>query len=191
MWFAWLMQWASRFHEPMVAERKRALFAGLSGRVLEIGAGNGVNLQYLPAAVKWTGYEPNRYLAAKIVVPEGGQLVVDAYRGQAGEFDAVICSLVLCSVKDPVEVLGGLYRCLKPGGRFLFLEHVAADRGSRLRAAQDRWLPLWRCCAGGCHPNRETAGLISAAGFDIKWTERFDLPLGLAGPHLIGEAVRR
>lgn len=191
MWFAWLMQWASGLHEPMVAERKRALFAGLSGRVLEIGAGNGVNLRYLPAAVKWTGYEPNRYLAAKIVVPEGGQLVVDAYRGQAGEFDAVICSLVLCSVKDPVEVLGGLYRCLKPGGRFLFLEHVAADRGSRLRAAQDRWLPLWRCCAGGCHPNRETAGLISAAGFDIKWTERFDLPLGLAGPHLIGEAVRR
>lgn len=191
MWFAWLMQLASRFHEPMVAERKRALFAGLSGRVLEIGAGNGVNLHYLPAGVQWTGYEPNRHLAAKIAVPQGGELIVDSYRGQAGEFDAVICSLVLCSVEDPAEVLGGLYRCLKPGGRFLFLEHVAADRGTRLRAAQDKWLPLWRCCAGGCHPNRETSVLIAAAGFDIKLIERFDLPLGLAGPHLIGEAVRR
>ena len=190
MWFAWLMQWASRFHEPMVAERKRALFAGLTGRVLEIGAGNGVNLRYLPAGVQWTGYEPNRYLAARIEVPEGGELIVDSYRGQAGEFDAVICSLVLCSVKDPAEVLAGLYRCLKPGGRFLFVEHVAAEPGSRLRAAQEKWLPLWRCCAGGCHPNRETAALIAAAGFDMKWSEQFDLPLGLAGPHLIGEALR-
>ena len=191
MWFAWLMQWASRFHEPMVAERKRSLFDGLAGRVLEIGAGNGVNLRYLTAGVQWTGYEPNAHLAAKIEVPEGGELIVDAYRGQEGAFDAVICSLVLCSVKDPAEVLAGLHRGLKPGGRFLFLEHVAADRGSRLRAAQDRWLPLWRCCAGGCHPNRETAELIAEAGFDIQWSERFDLPLGLAGPHLIGEAVRR
>lgn len=191
MWFAWLIQMASRFHEPMVAGRKRALFAGLSGDVLEIGAGNGVNLQYLPASVKWTGYEPNRYLAAKIAVPEGGTLLVDAYCGQAGEFDAIICSLVLCSVKNPAEVLAGLYRSLRPGGRLLFIEHVAANRGTRLRAAQDRWLPVWCRCAGGCHPNRETGPLIAAAGFDMKWSDRFDLPLWLAGPHLIGEAVKR
>lgn len=191
MWFAWLMQLASRFHEPMVAERKRKLFAGLSGSVLEIGAGNGVNLRYLPAGVRWTGYEPNRHLAAKIAVPAHGQLIVDSYRGQEGQFDAVICSLVLCSVQDPAQVLAGLYRCLKPGGRFLFLEHVAAGRGTKLRRAQDKWLPLWRCCAGGCHVNRETDSLIAGAGFDISSIERFDLPLGLAGPHLIGEAIRR
>lgn len=190
MWFAWLMSLASRFHEPMVAARKRALFSGLSGRVLEIGAGNGVNLQYLSAQVKWTGYEPNRYLAAKIVVPEDGQLIVDSYRGQTGEFDAVICSLVLCSVSNPAEVLSGLYRSLKPGGRFLFLEHVAAVQGTKLRAAQNRWMPLWRCCAGGCHPNRETAAAIESAGFEMNWTDRFQLPLGLAGPHVIGEALK-
>ncbi len=191
MWFALLMQIASRIHEPMVAERKRALFAGLSGDVLEIGAGNGVNLQYLPSEVKWTGYEPNRYLAAKIAVPEGGELIVDYYKGQAGVYDAVICSLVLCSVQNASEVLAGLYRCLRPGGRLLFIEHVAAVRGTRLRVAQDRWLPIWRCCAGGCHPNRETGSLIEAAGFEMKWRDYFDLPLWLAGPHLIGEAVKR
>jgi SAM-dependent methyltransferase len=190
MWFAWLMLWASRFHEPMVAQRKRKLFAGLRGRVLEIGPGNGVNLRYLSEGVKWTGYEPNRHLARRIVVPKGGQLFVEAYSGQAGEYDAVICSLVLCSVEDPALVLAGIYRSLRPGGRLLFVEHVAAKRGTALRAAQERWLGVWRCCAGGCHPNRETKGLIAGAGFDIKWSERFHLPLWLAGPHLIGEAVK-
>lgn len=190
MWFAWLMLWASRFHEPLVAERKRQLFAKLRGRVLEIGPGHGVNLQYLSPEVTWTGYEPNRHLARRIVVPEGGQVLVEAYCGQRGEYDAALCSLVLCSVEDPAQVLAGLFRSLRPGGKLVFLEHVAAERGTPLRQAQERWLGLWRCCAGGCHPNRETKDLIARAGFDIQWSERFHLPMWLAGPHLIGEAVK-
>ena len=144
-WFAWLMEWASRVHEPMVAARKRKLFGGLSGEVLEIGVGNGVNLQYLPQGLRWTGYEPNRALAAKVKVPLNGTLIVDEYRGQAGRFDSVICSLVLCSVVDPVAVLHGIFQSLAPGGRFVFIEHVGAVEGSPLRRAQDRWLPLWKC----------------------------------------------
>lgn len=190
MWFAWLMRMASRWHEPLVAERKRALFQGLSGRVLEIGAGNGVNLRYLGPGVKWTGYEPNATLARDIVVPSGGRLVVAPYIGQIEPCDVVICSLVLCSVSEPRLVLEGLFRSLKPGGRLLFVEHVAAEQGSGLRAAQDRWTPLWKRCAGGCHPNRETVALIEAAGFDIKSVDRVHLPLWLAGPHAIGEAIK-
>ena len=190
-WFAWLMEQASRVHEPMVAARKRELFGGLSGDVLEIGVGNGVNLQYLPQGLRWTGYEPNRVLAAKVKVPLNGTLIVDEYRGQKGSFDAVICSLVLCSVADPVAVLRGLYESLAPGGRFVFLEHVGAGQGSPLRRAQNRWLPLWKCCVGGCHPNRETEGMIAAAGFEIECIERFHLPFCLAGPHIAGVAVKR
>ena len=189
-WFAWLMEWASRVHEPMVAARKRELFGGLSGEVLEIGPGNGVNLQYLPAGIRWTGYEPNRVLAVKVKVPLNGTLIVDAYRGQAGHFDAAICSLVLCSVVDPVAVLHGIFQSLVPGGRFVFIEHVGAVQGSPLRRAQDRWLPLWKCCAGGCHSNRETERMIGAAGFEIERIERFELPLWLAGAHIAGVALK-
>lgn len=189
-WFAWLMERASKVHEPMVATRKRKLFGTLSGDVLEIGAGNGVNLQYLPEGLRWTGYEPNRVLAAKVKVPQNGTLVIEEYRGQAGRFDAAICSLVLCSVAEPETVLRGIFESLSPGGRFLFVEHVAAGQGTALRRAQDRWLPLWRCCAGGCHPNRETESLIAAAGFAMEGIENFDLPLWLAGPHIAGIAVK-
>ena len=188
--FAWLMERASRIHEPMVALRKRELFGALSGDLLEIGVGNGVNLQYLPEGVRWTGYEPNRVLAAKVKVPLNGALFVEEYRGQAGHFDAVFCSLVLCSVADPRAVLRGVFESLSPGGRFVFVEHVAAEKGSKLRRSQELWLPLWKCCAGGCHPNRETANLIAAAGFEMERIENFDLPLWLAGPHIAGIAVK-
>jgi SAM-dependent methyltransferase len=190
MWFAWLMRLASRYHEPRVAARKRALFRGLTGTVLEIGPGNGVNLQYLPPGVRWIGYEPNSSLAHDIVVPKGGRLVVAPYVGQLETCDAAICSLVLCSVSSPRLVLEGLFRSLKPGGRLLFVEHVAAEQGSALRASQDRWEPLWKRCAGGCHPNRETVALIEAAGFTINHLERFHLPMWLAGPHVVGEAFK-
>jgi len=190
-WFAWLLEQASRIHEPMVRARKRALFAELKGDVLEIGPGNGVNLQYLTDAVQWTGYEPNRCLAKKIVVPSGGRLFVEEFSKQDGVYDAVISSLVLCSVREPAAVLRALHGSLRSGGRFFFMEHVGAQPGTALRRAQERWLPVWRFCAGGCHPNRDTGELIEAAGFEIQSLERFDLPLGLAGPHIMGVGIKR
>ena len=98
-WFAWLMTQASRWHEPLVAERKRALMAGLRGDVLEIGAGAGGNLRYLHPEVKWTGYEPNRRLAARIA---SGNVIAREFERDARLYDAVIATLVLCSVNDCV-----------------------------------------------------------------------------------------
>jgi len=97
---------------------------------------------------------------------------------------------VLCSVDQPESVLKSLSHCLRPGGRLLFLEHVAAQPNSSLRRTQDRCQPLWSRCAGGCHPNRETLRLIESAGFRITNMERFNLPLWLAAPHVAGEAIR-
>jgi ubiquinone/menaquinone biosynthesis C-methylase UbiE len=77
-------------------------------------------------------------------------------------------------------------RVLKPGGRFLFIEHVAAPQGTRLRTAQ-RWLrPLWKRIADGCHPDRETGELIEQAGFAEVRFEKFRLPLGPVGPQIAG-----
>lgn len=190
MWFAWLLRWLSRYHEPLVADRKRKLFGSLTGRVLEIGAGDGVNLKYLAPDVSWVGLEPNSHLARHIVVPPGGRLIIDTYRGEVIDCDAVICSLVLCSVTDPATVLRGIYDSLRPGGQLVFLEHVAAPAGTALRRRQDFWLPIWKRCAGGCHPNRETLDAIEAAGFRIERIEKFDLPLGLASPHIAGVATK-
>ncbi len=190
MWFALLMRLASRIHEPLVAARKQALLSRLSGPVLELGPGDGVNFRYYPPGLLWTGYEPNRWLARRIPLPAGATLHTSPYTGQPGAYDAIVSTLVLCSVPDPAATLAHLYRSLKPGGSFIFLEHVAAPAGSPLRARQDRLLPLWRCCAGGCHPNRDTEALIRAAGFDIHTIERFHLPLSLASPHILGVATR-
>ena len=186
-WFAWLMTQASRWHEPLVAGRKRALMAGLRGDVLEIGAGAGGNLRYLHREVKWTGYEPNRRLAARIA---SGTVVVGKFEGDGRLYDAVIATLVLCSVEDLDGTLRGIYESLRPGGCLVFVEHVAAELGSDLRRAQERWAGLWRRCAGGCHVDRDTERRIRAAGFAIKSIERFQLPMWLARPHIAGVAVK-
>lgn len=187
-WFAWLMTQASRWHEPLVAERKRALLAGLRGDVLEIGAGAGGNLRYLGPDVRWTGFEPNRILAGRIA---SGTVVARPFEARPGEFDAVIATLVLCSVEDLDGTLRGIYESLRPGGRFVFIEHVGAARGSELRRAQERWAGAWRRCAGGCRVDRDTEERIVAAGFTIESIERFGLPMWLAGPHVAGVAVKR
>lgn len=181
------MTQASHWHEPLVAARKRALMEGLRGDVLEIGAGAGGNLRYLHREVKWTGYEPNRRLAAQIA---SGTVIARKFEVDGRLYDAVIATLVLCSVQDLDSTLRGIYECLRPGGQFVFVEHVGAARGSDLRRAQERWQRLWSSCAGGCYPNRDTERRIRAAGFAIKSIEHFELPMWLARPHIAGVAVK-
>lgn len=190
-YFSWLMLRASRYHERLVAGRKRTLLQNAQGRILEIGPGTGINLQYFPPQAPWTGFEPNRVLAHDIQVPSNGRLLQENYHSGTGPYDTALSTLVLCSVSNPSEVLAGIHSDLRAGGKLIFIEHVAAPQGTRLRRQQDRWLPIWRCCGGGCHPNRQTEVLIEQAGFEIDSIERFDLPLWLASPHIAGIAVKR
>jgi SAM-dependent methyltransferase len=184
------MRLASRKHEPLVASRKRRLLAPLSGSILEIGPGDGINLTYYSPHIQWTAYEPNPFLARRIPVPPNGRLLVAPYQG--GELaDTVVCTLVLCSVPDLAQMLRWIHQSLPPQGRLIFLEHVAAPAGSPLAAAQQKWLRLWRCCAGGCEPTRQTAQAIRDAGFHFEEFEAFDLPLWLAGPHICGIATKK
>jgi SAM-dependent methyltransferase len=187
-WFSWLMRAAAKHHEPLVAAQKQRLLGDLTGDVLEIGPGSGVNLPYLRGVRSWTGYEPNRFLARRIAVPPGGRLLVAPFAPDGRTYDAVVSTLVLCSVAEPLRVLRQLRSCLRPGGKLVFLEHVAAAEGSNLRRQQERWLPVWRMCAGGCCPNRPTREWIERAGFRVVWIEEFCLPLGLASPHIAGVA---
>jgi len=104
--------------------------------------------------------------------------------------DAVVGTLVMCSVPDVPLALQEIQRVLKPGGRYLFIEHVAAPAGTMDRFMQDLLTPLQQLLADGCHLNRDTAARIEAAGFDKVDLIRFSVPeLSIIGPHIAGIAT--
>jgi SAM-dependent methyltransferase len=158
---------------------RRENLAGLSGRVLEVGAGIGTNFPHYPASVdEVIAVEPEQRLAeqaraAAEVVPT--RVVVtsetaEAFSG-AEPFDAVVCSLVLCSVRDPDGVLQRLYSLLRPGGELRYLEHVASA-GARGRFQRFVDATLWPRLFGNCHTHRDTERSIVKAGFDVHTSRR-------------------
>jgi SAM-dependent methyltransferase len=158
---------------------RRENLAGLSGRVLEVGAGVGTNFPNYPKAVEQViAVEPEPRLAAQAraaaaVVPVPVVVIGDSAEGFSdGEpFDAVVCSLVLCSVRDPASVLGRLYSLLRPGGQLRYLEHVASAGGrGRLQRLADA--TLWPRLFGNCHTHRDTERLIVEAGFEVDSSRR-------------------
>lgn len=184
------------------AEHRRELLAGVSGRVIEIGAGTGVNFKYYPDTVtEVVAVEPEDYLrdlaretiseaAVPVRVVDG---VADRLPAEDGGFDVGVASIVLCTVPDQAAALAELYRVIRPAGELRFYEHVLADRPA-LAHFQRLVRPLWKRVAGGCHPDRDTAAAIEAAGFTIEQIRRFDwVPARLelpAKPRIIGVAHR-
>ncbi|WP_022799226.1 class I SAM-dependent methyltransferase [Thermus islandicus] len=200
--FARLYPRLSARHEAWVAAKKRALFQEAlrrvrPQRVLEIGPGPGTNLAYLPPGVACLALEPNPFfhpmLKARAEVL-GLNLVLLFGRGEAiplpeESVDLVVGTLVLCSVADPEKVLEEVHRILRPGGAYLFLEHVAAPRRTPLRFLQEVATPLFSLLGDGCHPNRETLAQIQAR-FPRVEAEAFSLPLPVVAPHVAGLAFK-
>jgi SAM-dependent methyltransferase len=189
-------------HEPESLRRLRvANLAGLTGRVLEVGAGTGTNFAHYPAGVtEVIAIEPERRLAevaraAAAVAPVPVIVSTAAIEEFSTEqsFDAVVCSLVLCSVDDPDSVVRELYSMLKPGGELRYLEHVAGVglRGTLQKAAD---ATVWPRLLGNCHTHRNTEASIAAAGFSVDGSRREQtLPGWLPIPvseFAIGRAVR-
>lgn len=177
---------------------KRDLFGQLEGDVLEIGAGAGANLEFLAPGVRYTALEPNRF-SRELLAREASELErsVTVVEGDAERlpfpdesFDAVFCSLVLCTIHDVPRALAEVKRVLRPGGRFAFVEHVLApDRGWR-RGVQHAVKPLWYVAANGCRPDRDTGAAIGAAGFSQVELRHVRMPLPVVGPHVVGYAIR-
>ena len=191
---------AERAEELGLADRRRALLAGVSGRVLEIGAGTGTNLRHYPAAVsEVVAVEPEPYLRARLAeaAPSAAPAVrvVDAAAERLpfndGAFDAAVASLVLCSVAEPARALAELARVLRPGGELRFLEHVASPHAGRRGAQRLADATVWPWLSGGCHLGRETPALLTTAGFVIDREERFTFgipPLDPPKTHVLGIA---
>jgi ubiquinone/menaquinone biosynthesis C-methylase UbiE len=164
----------------VLAGRRAGLLAGLGGQVIDVGAGTGANLPYFRQAARVVAAEPDpamrRRLAGKLAgarvpVEVTGDPAESLHYGDAS-FDAVVCTLVLCTVADPGRALAEAMRVLRPGGRLVVLEHVRG-RGS-LASWQDRVTPLWSRLAAGCQPNRDIATAIENAGFLISRADLFD-----------------
>ncbi len=186
--------------EAEIGDHRRRLLAGLTGRVLDVGAGNGLNFPHYPATVTQVlAIEPEPYLrrqalAAARQAPVPIQVVdgtAEALPAPDGEVEAVVASLVLCTVTDLDQALAEVRRVLRPGGTLRFYEHVRAT-DPRLARWQDRLERPWGWLVGGCHPNRDTVAAITAAGLQVVQLDRFDLAAmpALARPHVLGVAER-
>ncbi|HKC22505.1 MAG TPA: class I SAM-dependent methyltransferase [Gaiellaceae bacterium] len=177
------------------AESKRKLLANARGRVLEIGVGTGLSFPHYPQDVELVGVEPSLPMLRR-AQQRAAELGRDVTLVEApaeklpfedGSFDTTVSLAVLCSVDDPARVLDELRRVLRPGGRFLFIEHVRSDDPESARR-QDRYARPWGWFACGCHPNRDTLGSIEAAGFEVvevEHEERPEVPR-LVRPHVRG-----
>jgi len=184
-------------------EHRRELLAGLSGRVIELGAGNGLNFSYYPSSVaEVVAVEPESYLrelaieaASAAPVPvrvvDG---VADRLPVEASSFDAGVASLVLCSVPDQGRALAELFRVIRPGGELRFYEHVRGRSPGLARLQRSLDAFVWPRVGGGCHASRDTGAAIEQAGFAIETCRRFPFrPSPLlypVTPHILGVARR-
>jgi len=158
------------------ATRLRAAYVpGATGTVLEVGIGSGLNLPHYAHGVRHLyGIDPSAELLAMATAQtSSAPFPVDLSRQSAERIqltdatvDTVVVTWSLCSIENPRAALAEIRRVLKPGGRFIFVEHGLAPDAD-VQRWQNRLTPVWRRLAGGCHLNRPIADLIRESGFAI------------------------
>ncbi len=180
----------ARCERQGLSDMRAALVERAGGDVVEIGAGTGLNLDHYPDTIgRLVLTEPEEAMAknlrlrvasrtggAEVLIAPGERLPVpdDA-------FDTAVGTLVLCTAPDPAAVLREVERVLRPGGVYLFMEHVRAPEDAPLGRWQDRISPIWPLIAGGCRPNRRTADTLGASGLEVIDLQTTEMPR-VAGP---------
>ena len=168
--------------------RRSRLLSGLSGKVLEVGVGTGVNFEHYSEDIELIGIEPSPYMIPRakkkkdiLLFPNKITLlnIGCGYEEmeklfEPGSLDAVVCTLVLCTVPDPSRALENFMKWLKPGGKLVILEHIRSHNPSRGKI-QDILNPVWEKVADGCQLNRPTDHLLSGSGFRLVREERFKI----------------
>jgi SAM-dependent methyltransferase len=194
----------TRHESQEMREHRRELLTGLSGRVLEVGAGAGTNFGYYPPEVtEVVAVEPQAYLREKALLAAArAPISVTVLDGSAEQLpvedgccDFAVASLVLCSVPDQAVALAELRRALRPGGELRFYEHVLSHKPRIARTQRFVDRTFWPKAFGGCHTARDTPAAIEAAGFEIERQRRIWVaPIPVVIPvatHALGRARRR
>jgi ubiquinone/menaquinone biosynthesis C-methylase UbiE len=181
--------------EAGLRQMRRELLAGARGRVLELGAGTGANIELYPEGVEdLVLAEPDPHMAKKLraKLAESGrtasvsQVPAERLSFDDASFDTAVVTLVFCTVPDPKAAIAEVARVLKPGGQLLFLEHVRSqDPG--VAHWQDRLERPWRFLGDGCHCNRDTVATISASSLELSDVQRDKLP---KAPPIVEPLVR-
>jgi len=197
---AWFLSFADDAMHEEYGDRKASMLGHVPDTVVELGPGPGANFRYYPRGTRVIAVEPNPMMHRRmnaqarrhgirieLRISGAEQMEVDS-----ASTDLVVSTLVLCSVQDPARVVSEVQRILRPGGRFVFLEHVAAPEGTRLRTVQDRIRRPWRWLGEGCDLTRDTATTLEQAGFSSLDLQRFESGMTWApySPHIAGVAVR-
>ncbi len=195
-----MLHWAEAYMDRIYGPRKRSVFRELPSVIVEIGAGTGANFPYYAPGTRVIAVEPS--------VPMHAPLKANAHQWkidldirtmmgeemdlETGSIEAVVGTLVLCSVEDPRRVLSEVLRILQRGGSYIFLEHIAAPPGSRLRGMQNLLQRPWSWITEGCQLNRNTHALLQNAGFHKVDMDCFMLQSSLlpVTPHIFGRAVK-
>ena len=161
--------------------RRKRLLSELSGNILEVGTGTGINFKYYNRKIRLTGVEPSPFMFAKakkkkITLPGSNRFTL--YNIGCGfpemerlitpnSIDAIVCTLVLCTIPDPEKAIENFMKWLKPGGQLLIIEHVRAHNrvGQKI---QHLFTPVWKRIADGCHLDRPTDILLTRSTFTLE-----------------------
>lgn len=204
-WFASIYNRLLTSSEGSYMRRMREeIVGGARGRVLEVGAGTGINFAYYnDHAAEVVATEPDPYMLewARRRVQDAGcpielrQASVEELPFEDRSFDTVVSTLVMCTVRDPLRALSEVRRVLKPSGELRMYEHVRYDHAFGA-FWQDLVTPMWRWFGGGCHPNRDIARFVREAGFEFRHLELSKPvppipPMVFARPHITAIARPR
>lgn len=209
--FPYFLKRFTVMYNEQMASRKRELFsnlqefAGPSGKLtlLEVGCGTGANFKFYPPGCRVTCIDPNPNFEKFLFksVAENRQLQFERFLVAAGEdmhqvtdgsVDVVVCTLVLCSVKNQEKILREVCRVLRPGGAFYFMEHVADERSTWNHFWQQVLDPVWFLVFDGCNLTRESWKTLEQASFSKLKLQHIQAPLSwtLVRPHIYGYAVK-
>lgn len=184
----------ARFYDPfmesmeqkVLGRYRKQLLEPLQGDILEVGSGTGINFKLYPKVCRVIASEPSEHMLKyaserlkmeaveadiRLVLAGVGSAELEKYVPKDG-FDAIVCTLVLCTIPEPEEAVKRFKKWLKPGGKLIILEHVHAKTQPR-KAIHAMLNPAWKHVAEGCHINRNTAEMLSKSGFEAEWEQDF------------------
>jgi SAM-dependent methyltransferase len=178
-----VLRGADRYGHHLFGARKRALFADLPSSIVEIGPGTGANLRYYRPGTRLVAVEPNPYMHGPLRAEARRRGIEVELRAEGADriglpdasADAVVSTLVLCTVPDPAAAIREIGRILRPGGRLIFVEHVRADDHSGYAVVQRTLARPWRWLFEGCDVGRDTESLLRAGGFAEVTVDRYRL----------------
>lgn len=188
-----------RGYEVLVGKYKKRLITRLNGVVVEMGSGTGPNLVYLKKDVTYIGIEPSVFMheefienAKKLDFQNYKLITADAEHTTLPDnsTDFVIGTLFLCSVDDSVSIIKEIIRILKPGGKYIFVEHVIAPKNTWFYFLQKSLKTIHKIRADGCNLDRDTGNIIKKQNFSKVEFENFSIPFGLVSPHIAGYAIK-